>query len=551
MALTVRELVTVWGFDIHDKPLKKVENSFKILQRSALVVGASVGVAAAKIGLLVNEAGKLEQTEIAFATLLGSSEEAKLRLEELFEFAKTTPFTIPGILEESKRLLAFGFAGNELTDVMNKLGNIAAGVGTDKLPFLVKAFADVRSAGRLMGREVLQFVNAGVALVPELAKQFGRTQLEIRQMIEQGEISFQDVDELLTRLTTGSGRFADLMSKQSKTFFGLLSNIKDAIVVLSTEIGKELLPTAKEIAGEFLTFLETNKALIKLQAAKFMRILASFIQDVFKVLKTSLAVLKPFIALLGGAENAVKLLTLALSAFLGLSIANFLGTAVLTLGSFTLALLSAKGAALALNAAVALIPLAIGALIIAVGLVIEDIIAFFKGKESVTGLMVASFKNAFTYIESQFNRLPTFFRGLLAAVVGVIKTPLTIINNMIDSFKEMLSFLKGDSSLGSLLKTVGKSVLTVHPIINASVGAGRGVSEGFQGALGLERGPESADQIRSSSIGNINLNSPVTVTIPEGTSPNEVGPSVTEGIRQAMSDVFRTTLRANEPQVMF
>lgn len=68
-------------------------------------MGAAVATSATKIGLVLNEAGKMEHAEIAFTTILGSADTAKQKLDELFQFASKTPFTISGILESSKQLL--------------------------------------------------------------------------------------------------------------------------------------------------------------------------------------------------------------------------------------------------------------------------------------------------------------------------------------------------------------------------------------------------------------------------------------------------------------
>ncbi len=618
MAVTVRELVTTWGFRVDtkaltrlDKKLKmlkksarqvgtalnaaggkigtlvsadpqleqtsqKVEKlnissqrlnsslrnlgtSFRRLRRSALVVGVAVGIAAAKIGLLVNEAAKLEQTEIAFEVLLGSAKEAEKRLGELFAFAKKTPFTIPGVLREAKRLLAFGFSGESLVANLEKLGNIAAGVGVDKLPFLVKAFSDVRSAGRLMGREVLQFVNAGVAIIPGLADQFNKTQFEIRKMIEQGKISFGDVDELLTKLTTGEGRFADLMVRQSKTFLGLLSNIKDAIILLAADIGGELLPAAKELASEFLIFLEVNKEIIKTRAAEFMKILAKFILNVFKVLKATIAVFKPFVMLLGGAENALKALTLALTLFLGLQIASFLGTAVIAVGAFTASLTAATVAALALNAAVALIPVAIGLIVVAIGLIIEDIVAFFSGKDSVTGLIVEAFKNAFGTVanllgklEERFNSLPRIFQMLAGGIIGILTTPLRIIKGVVESVIEVIKLFRNQSTLKDVALKIGKTALNLIPIIGPALGAVQGARGGLRGALGIGPSGPPTPQAQNSNVNNtIRVDSPITVQVPEGTPTGEIGERIQEGVSNALTDVFRVAVRANGIQVAF
>ena len=53
---------------------------------------------------LLNVSGQLEMQESAFKVLLGGAEQARAKLAELSEFAKATPFTIPGIRETAKQM---------------------------------------------------------------------------------------------------------------------------------------------------------------------------------------------------------------------------------------------------------------------------------------------------------------------------------------------------------------------------------------------------------------------------------------------------------------
>lgn len=413
MSLKVRELVTKLGYDVDMKPLMQAEKSIDNLKRTSKQIVIGFTIAAAKVGFFVNEAAKMEQTEIAFETLLGSADLAQKKLDELFNFAKTTPFTLPGILRESKRLLAFGFEAEELIQTMELLGNISASVGNDKLPFLTKALADVRSAGRLMGREVLQFVNAGVAILPKLAEQLGVTTMEVKSLVEQGQISFEQVLQVLTDLPANQNR---LMDRQSKTFLGIVSNIKDALILLSIDIGNELLPNVKELAAQFQNFLEQNKDLIKSRLVPFLRTAMSFMSDVVSIVKSAVRTFMVFIDAIGGAENAVKLLTKAFVALFALRILKTIGAITIAVFSLTKGIIAAKAsltfmriafATMATQAGFAslgvkalgnsilfaqakalLFPILIGAAIAGLILIIDDFVNFIAGNDSILGKFI-------------------------------------------------------------------------------------------------------------------------------------------------------------------
>src|SRR3990167_9448424 len=110
---------------------------------------AAAGALALVGGAALKSAANYEQQRIAFETMLGSADKARELLEDVTQFAKTTPFEIPGVVDATKRLLAYGSTQEEVLDELKVLGDISAGVGTDKLPQLILAFGQVRAQGKL------------------------------------------------------------------------------------------------------------------------------------------------------------------------------------------------------------------------------------------------------------------------------------------------------------------------------------------------------------------------------------------------------------------
>jgi tape measure domain-containing protein len=115
-----------------------------------------------------NSAVQMEQWKIAFDTMLQDSGKASKLLSDITKFAKETPFELSQLIEGSKRLLAYNVSAEQVIPTMKMLGDIAAGVGTEKLPQLLLAYGQVNAATKLTGAELRQFAEAGVPLLEAL-----------------------------------------------------------------------------------------------------------------------------------------------------------------------------------------------------------------------------------------------------------------------------------------------------------------------------------------------------------------------------------------------
>src|SRR4051794_32750989 len=98
--------------------LDKTQRSFADTATASQRFGIGLAAATTAAGGLgyaaLKAAGDMEQTEVAFTTMLGSGEKAQQFMRQLIQFAKTTPFTLTGLNEASKQLLAYGFAQEEV-----------------------------------------------------------------------------------------------------------------------------------------------------------------------------------------------------------------------------------------------------------------------------------------------------------------------------------------------------------------------------------------------------------------------------------------------------
>lgn len=209
------------------------------MRRLATTLG-QIGVGVSLAGLVKQIAqtrGEFQQLEVAFATLLQSKEKADALMSQMVELAAKTPLDLQGVAIGARQLLAYGFAAEDVTNTLTRLGNVAAGLGLN-LQDLTWLYGTTAVQGRLYTRDVMQFQSRGIDLAGELATQLGKTRAEISQMVTEGKIGFPEVQKAIESMTNEGGKFHNLMQEQSKTITGLISNLGDALDMMFNDLGK-------------------------------------------------------------------------------------------------------------------------------------------------------------------------------------------------------------------------------------------------------------------------------------------------------------------------
>lgn len=237
------------------------------INKGALGVIAGVGVALGALGLAsVKAAGQMEQTRIAFTTLLKDGEKAKSFLSELEKFAASTPFELPGVLDASKRLLAFGFSAEQVIPILTAVGDSAAalGIGEEGIQRLTLAIGQMQAKGKVSAEEMLQLAEAGVPAWEMLANKIGTDIPTAMDKASKGQIS---AAEGIQAVISGmNSKFGGMMEQQSQTVNGIMSNIQDSVTQTMVVIGDELIEAfdikgalkgAQDAIGEFADKVKT------------------------------------------------------------------------------------------------------------------------------------------------------------------------------------------------------------------------------------------------------------------------------------------------------
>ena len=324
-----------------------------------------VGLGAAAI----ETAGKFEQTQIAFTHFLGSVQAARGFLDDLYNFAATTPFQIGDVTKGAQALMAMGFAAKDIVPDLRILGDQLSAVGrTENMQQIILAFGEMKAKGVASMKEIRQMVTDGVIpAVKYLAEGLGITETEVFEKLKNKAIdSGTAIKLIMAGMAKDSG---GMMSEQMESFNGQMSNLKDKITLALKDIGDSLLPLAKS----FVSFASRGIAAVKDLTHAFASLPVAVQEGIIAlagvaaaigpallaagILSSSLRSVLSVIPILGALGNAITGAGAGFVAFAAQSVM----AAVSAIGDFSVAVMAGASPSL-VDLALSAIPKAIAAL---------------------------------------------------------------------------------------------------------------------------------------------------------------------------------------------
>jgi tape measure domain-containing protein len=182
---------------------------------------------------------QLEQTAISFEVFTGSAEVANNMLGQLKNQALNSPMQFQDIANGAKTLLGYGLTAEQVIPITKMLGDISGG-NADKFARLSLAFGQVNAAGRLMGQEARQMINAGFNPLQAISDKTGVSMAVLTEKMKNGQISVKDVGDAFTYATSEGGRFFGMADRQSQTLQGQFNKLSESVTFAMAEIGTSI-----------------------------------------------------------------------------------------------------------------------------------------------------------------------------------------------------------------------------------------------------------------------------------------------------------------------
>ena len=217
--------------------LKKFSGS---LSKTGRALTTRLTLPLAAVGTMaVKQAANFERLQTTLNVLTGSAEEGARAFERLVQFSAKTPFQLADLTKVNNTLMGFGLTTDEAFDSLSMLGDVAGIVGGD-LQSIAIAFGQAAAEGRVMTRDLRQFINNGVPILQVLSEEMGVAEGAIMDMASEGKITFELLDRAFKNATAEGGKFDGGMETLSGTLNGLFSTLKDNVNIALAELGQEI-----------------------------------------------------------------------------------------------------------------------------------------------------------------------------------------------------------------------------------------------------------------------------------------------------------------------
>nr|DAO14248.1 MAG TPA: tail tape measure protein [Caudoviricetes sp.] len=210
------------------------------LKGAGALVASTFAVSGARdfISNMISVRTHIQRNEAALTSFLGSKEKADQMMESFKKMAATTPIDLETLTSSTQMMLGFGVSADTAGKMMRVLGDISGG-NTQRFQGLSLAFSQMTAAGRLMGQDLLQMINAGFNPLAEISRKTGKSVSELREEMSKGAISSQQVTEAFISATEEGGRFHGMLKAQSQGLAGSFAKLKGAMNGMYNELGKE------------------------------------------------------------------------------------------------------------------------------------------------------------------------------------------------------------------------------------------------------------------------------------------------------------------------
>lgn len=209
--------------------------SEKMKQIGTMVIG---GLGLKELGSkIISVRADFESMETSLKVLLGGSQERLNNIMgQIKEYALASPLNTKDMVGAVQMMTSFGIEAEKSIDYLKAIGDISMG-DTGKFNGLALAFSQMSSAGKLMGQDLMQMVNAGFNPLEEIARKTGKSIGQLKEEMSKGAISSKMVQDAFISATSAGGKFFGMSQEGAKTLNGQISMLQESFDNMFNEIG--------------------------------------------------------------------------------------------------------------------------------------------------------------------------------------------------------------------------------------------------------------------------------------------------------------------------
>ncbi len=447
-------------------------------------------------GAMLEPNAAMEQTQVAFTQLLGSSKAAGDYLQQLNQFAASTPFQFPDLAHASQLMLAFGYSAKDAKPMLTTLGDALSAMGktdADSLSQITTVFGQMHAAGKVQAQDMLQLTSIGIPGWQILADKMHLSVGQVQQLSSEGKLLSKDTIPML--LSGMEKSFGGGMQKQAETFAGKLSTVKDNVGMAWRSFSGPAFDAAKQALGRILDLVSSPS--FQLFATGAGKAIASIFEKIGGVIGPVAEGIGKFAGWIQQGSAPAAAVGIALGAiaagFAAIQIGAFIATIpALVAGFFAWAGSAAAAAVATIAATWPLFAIGVAVALVVGGIILAvkhwgAIMGWISGVVHTVGGAIGGFFSGLgskvhgiiTGIGGAFSGLGSTVHGVWSGIVGSIKWAINIVIDLINGF------IRGVDSIGIDLGPVH-----IHPNIPTIPHFATGGLTWGGAILVGERGPE-------------------------------------------------------------
>ena len=190
------------------------------------------------LGQLIQVRGEFENIETSLKVLLGGdSEKLSDIMSQMKEYALISPLTTKDMASALQMMIGFGIQAEDAITYLKALGDISMG-DTVHFNSLALAFSQMSAAGKLMGQDLNQMINAGFNPLQQISEKTGKSIGELKDEMSKGAISAQMVQQAFIDATSEGGKFYGMASEGAKTLNGQISMLQESVDNMFNDMGQ-------------------------------------------------------------------------------------------------------------------------------------------------------------------------------------------------------------------------------------------------------------------------------------------------------------------------